>query len=117
MKTINYGAVQESSVWIESSGKALRGRRDLTGPQRWVGFVEGKKKGQCGAKAGVAKVVYARVRYGISQHKGKQPNCGAMELKKRMTHPMIIFGPGVTSQAGIPCPLQKKRESKVTEKL
>lgn len=77
MKTINYGAVLESSVWIESSGKALMGRRDLTGPQRWVGFVEGKKKGPCRGRG--VKVAYAWVRYGIRQHKGKQPNCGAVE--------------------------------------
>lgn len=29
MKTINYGAVQERSLWIESSGKALGRRREL----------------------------------------------------------------------------------------
>lgn len=29
MKTVNYGAVQETSLWIEWSGRVLWGRREL----------------------------------------------------------------------------------------
>ena len=49
VKTIKYGAVQERSVWIERSGKALWGRRGLHWTLK-MGVICGKEKreSECG---------------------------------------------------------------------